>query len=129
MYSSSSSSGPLLREPKPDELASLDSLRAIFTWARLTGDPDFRGSAPGALLRLLGGDGTTEIDEFAAVSTDDLEIAMVSWLHTDRDVGDGRPDHEWELDISPTPIVRSRVRVAHHAAMICTGVIRSRFEM
>ena len=84
MYSSIPTTGPPLREPKPDELSTMQTLRDVCAWSRLAGDPGFFGSAPGSLLVLLGGDGETEI-----------------WGAGARDLGDGEMEI-WgpELEIS-----------------------------
>ena len=44
-----------VREPTPDELKNLETIKDIATWARARGDPAWAPSPLGSLLRLLAG--------------------------------------------------------------------------
>ena len=113
MYSSSSSSGPqmpLLKEPTALELSQLDTLADVFTWARLPGTIGYAGSPAGSLVVLLGGDIDTDIAEFASVGLNDLEGALVEWMHSG--ANDPEPDdmEAAPLNVAPTPLARARAR-------------------
>ena len=117
-----------VREPTANELAQLEAqlgLREIFTWAKFTGDLTFNGSAPGSLLTLLGADGSSDVDEFASITPADLEATMIGWMYSDREQGDGQ-GAMGTFDIAPSPILKARVRAAHNAARILTGLVTAR---
>lgn len=122
----STPSVPWVRELTPLDLSSFATLLDILSWARLTGDLTYAGSPAGSSVRLLGGDGFNDIDEFASVGLADSDLAMVDWTHTGLDAQDTETDVEPDMTVAPTPIQRARARTAHHAAMICSGLICSR---
>lgn len=56
----------------------------IIARAGLKGDSEFSSSMAGSLLKALGGDGRTSVEDLATITPDDVETTICeSWMYSD----------------------------------------------
>ena len=127
------------REPTADELHAFNSLEDIFAWSGLQGNVHHAGSAPGALVRLLGvcplPEGSVppdaperwlELTDFANVDPDDFKDALKEWRKADMEDTDAQTIEPDFLTKTISAVDKGRARSAHHAARIRVGIVESR---
>ena len=104
-----------VREPSNEDLQGFDNLADILVWAGVKGNPQCGTSQCGALLMAIAGDEfkTMSAAEFASISSEDFESALVEWKFSqyDDDYEHGVPD----CDLVPNALIKGRARAAHRA--------------
>ena len=123
-----------LREPTLQECEAFKTLEDILNWARVPGDPAFPPSAAARFLELTGcmDDGNLDatIEDFASLTPTFIDTTIADWryhkCHT-REAYEEQlgtyVESATEYTEIPSPMLITRVRMAHNAARIKARVI------
>jgi len=130
-------------EPTAHQLAMMDSLADVASWAKLSGPIDHPGSMAGSLFKLMGvlpdlsesGDGWQDLCTFANIDPEDFNAELQTWQYADMqdsEQADGmNVDPEGytpRLSVRPKPADKGYARAAFNAARIRAKIIPSRAD-